>query len=1095
MSPVEDDRPTAVQVDAEEVEAGEDSLPDWRQFAKLAKASSDEPKAIPFIPKRGEKDFEPIPPSDIPLTGNEALLSQHQLNTLNESRTALFAALASGSRQHSSKNYNSFTWRPEVDGGRATCDAGQATYGIHFLTVGRYDVDRKRIELMPEEALYLAERGALELWSEKVDEEGKLSRVPMSVQQAWSEIMGHDELTLERFQVYSHLKRLGYVVVRARVPPPPAPKTKAVVKPSFDVLRLFRLPFSTLSGILLGMGGALANLRNLLLPPKARLGLTRIVDKGEGVVSALVAGRRWSTYDKIFGHFQIIPSGYDKLLPRGPEPHASSVLEPLIPTTAPSIEGLPDLEQHPYQTFFHVYKPVTKYRKTAPPPPDFRLVVINAATTPLPDLFEFVSMFDSTPFPEEDTLLPPPRPAPLAPPPNSAATPARPPRKPRAPPPKPSTLNWVLSHLPYGPKLIKETKPSPYPRLKSGRRSILVAVVDNGTSSFLMFSEAEFAKLPWKGQGRKLRPSNNASGGGGLGDFKKLPDPVDSLRDMDFHDGQQTAPANFAVPLTPPPNVLNALANAPRQNAAEQNRLQGLMVGGVGGGKEDVNTTRWTRLRAWMVNEGSRKIFVGGWILVQLMLYTFGFLNYQLKVARSAALVLNFDVAFILLPVCRNFISILRRGPLNSIIPFEKNITFHKAVAWSIVFFTIVHILAHIVNVIELAVLSSPDPLIRLKTFALTNVIVGPGYTGWLMTAILGIMVWFAMEKRRRANFEKFWYTHHLCEMAHWASLRERVMREVRSRHRTYISKVVHHPNNVVEIQIKKEKTTTRAGQYIFLNVPEISYFQWHPFTLTSAPEEDYISVHIREFPVFSRHRLDHSLMLTTLPAGIVGDFTRALALALGCNLDKKGEKEGDRGAEVVNPPVNKVLPRVMVDGPFGSASEDVFKFEVSVLVGAGIGVTPFASILKSIWYRLNFPSEKKTRLRKVYFIWICRDFNQLEWFQSLLLAIEEQDLSNFIEIHTYVTTKVKEDDINNIIVQDVGGERDTISHLRSPTHYGRPNWDRIFQSIAEKHPSTEAGVFFCGPKVLGSTLHKQCNKWTNGSDEGVKFVWGKENF
>ena len=47
------------------------------------------------------------------------------------------------------------------------------------------------------------------------------------------------------------------------------------------------------------------------------------------------------------------------------------------------------------------------------------------------------------------------------------------------------------------------------------------------------------------------------------------------------------------------------------------------------------------------------------------------------------------------------------------------------------------------------------------------------------------------------------------------------------------------------------------------------------------------------------------------------------------------------------------MLPsRIAVDGPFGTASEDVFSYEVVMLVGAGIGVTPFASILKSVWYK-----------------------------------------------------------------------------------------------------------------------------------------------
>ena len=163
--------------------------------------------------------------------------------------------------------------------------------------------------------------------------------------------------------------------------------------------------------------------------------------------------------------------------------------------------------------------------------------------------------------------------------------------------------------------------------------------------------------------------------------------------------------------------------------------------------------------------------------------------------------------------------------------------------------------------------------------------------------------------------------------------------------------------------------------------------WQYHPFTLTSAPEEDHISVHIR----------------------IVGDFTVKLADALGCSFDdhiKAGTSEvvgvdTQEKDPAVNPALRRILPRVYIDGPFGSASEDVFKYEIALLVGAGIGVTPFASVLKSIWYRMNYPNPKhRTRLRKVYFFWVIRDFDSFEWFRSLLLAIEAQDVANTIEIH-----------------------------------------------------------------------------------------------
>lgn len=474
-----------------------------------------------------------------------------------------------------------------------------------------------------------------------------------------------------------------------------------------------------------------------------------------------------------------------------------------------------------------------------------------------------------------------------------------------------------------------------------------------------------------------------------------------------------------------------------------------------------------------MINDGGKKVFFGVYLLLHILVAALGMVNFSLKdnsvnarktfgitfpIARTAALVLHVDVAFILLPVCRGFISLLRRSPLNDLIPFDKAITFHKATAWSMVAATAIHIIAHMVNFAKLAIADATSKTTgaRFRMFLLINFSTGPGVTGWIMTACLFVIVFFAGEKRRRANYEQFWYTHHLfiiffiCWQLHgmfcmikpdrppycssntigvfwkyWLVggviwIGERILREVRSRHRTFISKVIQHPSNVMELHIKKDKTTARAGQYIFLSCPEVSYFQWHPFTLTSAPEEDYLSVHIR----------------------VVGDFTQALAKAVGCDFESKDEKPVIGGKVIgtaANPPRNRILPRVMVDGPFGSASEDFLKFETIVMVGAGIGVTPFASILKSIWYRMNnFNNSKPTRLSKVYFIWVIRDYGTAEWFHSLLHAIEEEDTQNRIEITIYLTAKIKEDDINNIIVQDVGAEKDAITSLRAPTHFGR---------------------------------------------------------
>ena len=89
--------------------------------------------------------------------------------------------------------------------------------GQHFRTMGRADRTGE-VHLRPEEALYLLERGSLELRARVgVGMSGKKEgeEVVVGLQSAYATLLGQDGLTLERFQVFAGLRRSGYIVQRA----------------------------------------------------------------------------------------------------------------------------------------------------------------------------------------------------------------------------------------------------------------------------------------------------------------------------------------------------------------------------------------------------------------------------------------------------------------------------------------------------------------------------------------------------------------------------------------------------------------------------------------------------------------------------------------------------------------------------------------------------------------------------------------------------------------------------------------------------------------------------------------------------------------
>lgn len=76
----------------------------------------------------------------------------------------------------------------------------------------------------------------------------------------------------------------------------------------------------------------------------------------------------------------------------------------------------------------------------------------------------------------------------------------------------------------------------------------------------------------------------------------------------------------------------------------------------------------------------------------------------------------------------------------------------------------------------------------------------------------------------------------------------ERIYREIVTRKPVTVISVTFMSNQVMSLVVKKTGplASYMTGQYAYIACPAISGFQWHPFTISSAPSEDYVSFHIR---------------------------------------------------------------------------------------------------------------------------------------------------------------------------------------------------------------------------------------------------------
>uniref|UniRef100_A0A673Z4M1 NAD(P)H oxidase (H2O2-forming) n=1 Tax=Salmo trutta TaxID=8032 RepID=A0A673Z4M1_SALTR len=466
--------------------------------------------------------------------------------------------------------------------------------------------------------------------------------------------------------------------------------------------------------------------------------------------------------------------------------------------------------------------------------------------------------------------------------------------------------------------------------------------------------------------------------------------------------------------------------------------------------------------------------------------------------SRGSAAAISFLYPYMLLTVCRNLITLGRETFLNQYIPFDAAIDFHRFMAMSALLLTVVHSLGHVVNVYvfsvsDLSILACLFPKVLVNNgsempmkwswwFFQTV----PGLTGILLLFIFAFMYVFATHYFRRISFRGFWLTHYLYVVVYilviihgsFALLQEPrfyiylippgllfLLDKLISLNRKKVEIPVVNatllPSEVTHLEFKRPQGFVyRSGQWVRVACLALGTDEYHPFTLTSAPHEETLSLHIRA----------------------VGPWTSHLREAYAPN----------------NLEQLRTYPKLYLDGPFGEGHQDWTDFEVAVLVGGGIGVTPFASILKDLVFKSSV--KFKIQCKKVYFIWVTRTQRQFEWVSDIIREVEEQDSLDLVSVHIYITQLAEKFDLRTTMLYvcerhfQKEWNRSLFTGLRSVTHFGRPPFLSFFSSLQEVHPEVgKIGVFSCGPPGLTKNVEKACQQM-NKRDQ-THFIHHYENF
>nr|POE71852.1 putative respiratory burst oxidase like protein g [Quercus suber] len=548
-----------------------------------------------------------------------------------------------------------------------------------------------------------------------------------------------------------------------------------------------------------------------------------------------------------------------------------------------------------------------------------------------------------------------------------------------------------------------------------------------------------------------------------------------------------------------------------------------------------LQTISWgRRLRAIWEVDGPQYLFLAFVVAAQIALgvwqcvkYATGSeyqaaLGWGVGFAKACAGALYPTLFFMLLSMSRWFSTAMRKSyHISRIINWDLSQSFHIKISCVAIILATLHAIGHLSGSFVFG--SRPDRQAAVATLLGPETVPKPyrsyirstpGWTGLTALGLFYVLAVMSMPFVRRHSYETFQIGHLLMFpiigllMAHGSAallqfpvmgivlaiptlfiLGERFVRITAGLHKIpAVLEVLDNETVSITCEIPSSRVWRyKAGQYVFLQVPQISFLQWHPFTISTCIGRK-MSLHIKTD----------------------GDWTGQLR-------DLQGS-----------------LKFVGIDGPFGAPAQRFYDFDQTIIVGAGIGVTPFSGILTDLQTRedahgdlgngaysikdhqqIEIPlphspmSEKECRedfdlekYRRVDFHWIVRDKNHLLWFSDLLnrISIGEHDPHLDIRIHNHLTKK-RQDISTHIYRWLLESHRTStqpvsaLTGLIAPTHFGRPDFPKIMSNHYEdmvklftldKSRKRKVGVFFCGAPIIGHTLADLCHEMTlRGREDG----------